>query len=52
MGGRGGTLARVVENKIEASYARSHLLERRREVMEAWRKYVSPDSMYDGPGTT
>jgi integrase len=29
-------LAHVVQNKAEAAYARSDLLERRRPVMEAW----------------
>ena len=34
-------LAHVVKNKVEAAYARSDLLERRREVMEAWTQYVT-----------
>ncbi|MCP1538110.1 integrase [Methylorubrum extorquens] len=29
-------LAHAVENKVEAAYARSDLLERRRELMEQW----------------
>ena len=33
-------LAHVVRNKVEAAYARSDLLERRREVMEAWSDYL------------
>ena len=32
-------LARGVNNGVEAAYARSDLLERRREVMEAWCQY-------------
>ena len=35
------SLAHVVKNKVEAAYARSDLLERRREVMQAWSDYVS-----------
>ena len=34
-------LAHVVKNSVEAAYARSDLLERRREVMQAWGRYVS-----------
>ena len=34
-------LAHVVKNKVEAAYARSDLLERRRKVMEAWGAYVT-----------
>lgn len=34
-------LAHVVSNKVEAAYNRTDLLERRREVMEAWGRYVS-----------
>ena len=33
-------LAHVVKNKVEAAYARSDLLERRREVMERWSEYL------------
>ena len=32
-------LAHVIRNQAEAAYARSDLLERRREVMEAWAEY-------------
>ena len=35
-------LARVVQNKVEAAYARSDLFERRRRLMEAWAAYVVP----------
>ena len=38
-------LAHAVRNQVEAAYARSDLLDRRREVMEAWAEYcasVSP----------
>lgn len=34
-------LAHVVRNKVEATYARGTLFERRREVMEAWAIYVA-----------
>jgi integrase len=34
-------LAHVVKNQVEAAYARSDLLERRREVMQKWADYVS-----------
>ena len=33
-------LAHVVKNKVEAAYARSDLLDRTREVMEAWAAYL------------
>ena len=36
-------LAHVVKNKVEAAYARSDLLERRREVMRAWSEYIAGD---------
>lgn len=35
------SLAHVLKNKVEAAYARSDLLDRRREVMEAWAQYVA-----------
>ena len=34
-------LAHVVRDKVEAAYARTDLLERRRQVMEAWAQYIS-----------
>ena len=34
-------LAHVVRNQVERAYARSDLLERRREVMEAWSDYLA-----------
>ena len=34
-------LAHVVQNRVEAAYARSDLLDRRREVMEAWADYLA-----------
>ena len=34
-------LAHTIRNKAEAVYARTNLLERRREVMEAWSGYLS-----------
>ena len=33
-------LAHVVQNKVEAAYARSDLFERRRRLMEDWAIYV------------
>ena len=33
-------LAHVVQNKVEAAYARSDLFERRRLLMDDWAKYV------------
>ena len=36
-------LAHVVENKVEAAYARSDLFERRQNLMEAWAAYLSVD---------
>ena len=37
-------LAHVVRNKVEAAYARGTLFARRREVMEAWGRYVAKGS--------
>ena len=34
-------LAHVVKNKVEAAYARSDLLDRRRDVMQAWAAYLA-----------
>ena len=34
-------LAHVVKNQVEAAYARSDLLERRREVMQSWADYIA-----------
>ena len=34
-------LAHVVQNRVEAAYARSDLLDRRREVMQAWAAYLA-----------
>ena len=36
-------LAHVVKNKVEAAYARSDLLDRRREVVEAWAAYLASE---------
>ena len=35
-------LAHVVQNKVEAAYARSDLFERRRRLMDEWAAYVGP----------
>ena len=37
-------LAHVVQSKVEAAYARSDLLERRRELMDAWAAYIEGES--------
>ena len=37
-------LAHVVQNKVEAAYARSDLFERRRLVMNDWSAYLAGDS--------
>ena len=36
-------LAHVVKNKVEAAYTCSDLLDRRREVMEAWADYLASE---------
>ena len=36
-------LAHVVKNRVEAAYARSDLLDRRREVMQAWAAYLASE---------
>ena len=38
-------LAHVVQNKLEAAYARSNLFERRRRLMDDWSAYLDR-----GPG--
>ena len=35
-------LAHVIANKVEAAYRRGDLLERRRELMEAWAAFLVP----------
>ena len=37
-------LAHVVQNKVEAAYARSHLFERRRRLMDDWAEYLRGES--------
>lgn len=37
-------LAHTIANKVEAAYRRGNLLEKRRELMEAWAEFASPDS--------
>ena len=34
-------LAHTIENKVEAAYRRGDLLEKRREMMQAWSKYTT-----------
>lgn len=43
-------LAHKIGNKVERSYARSDMLERRRAVMEAWSDYVTGKDRADGAG--
>ena len=38
------SLSHVVKNKVEVAYARSDLLEPRREVMQAWSRYIRGES--------
>ena len=33
-------LAHVIPNKVEAAYARSDLLDKRRALMDAWARYL------------
>ena len=35
-------LAHTLKNKAEAAYARSDLFDRRRELMDAWARYLNP----------
>ena len=42
-------LAHVVQNKVEAAYARSDLFERRRRLMEDWSAYLASEPREDGP---
>ena len=34
-------LAHVIKNTVEAAYRRSDLLDQRREVMDAWARYIT-----------
>ncbi len=38
-------LAHTIENKVEAAYRRSDLLEKRREMMQAWEQYLNDASV-------
>ena len=45
-------LAHVVQNKVEAAYARSDLFERRRLLMDDWASYLGRNRSHEGvPGT-
>ena len=45
-------LAHVVQNKVEAAYARSDLFERRRRLMDDWASYLGGNRRHEGvPGT-
>lgn len=37
-------LAHVIENRVEAAYARSDLLQRRRDMMEQWARFALPSN--------
>ena len=37
-------LAHVVQNRVEAAYARSDLFERRRRLMDDWARYLAQGS--------
>jgi len=41
-------LAHTIENKVEAAYRRGDLLEKRRELMEAWSNFISSIDNLDG----
>ncbi|MCY3843633.1 MAG: site-specific integrase, partial [Acidobacteria bacterium] len=43
-------LAHVVQNKVEAAYARSDLFERRRRLMDDWSEYLGPVRCRREPG--
>ena len=45
-------LAHVVQNKVEAAYARSDLFERRRLLMDDWSEYLRPSIVALRPATT
>ena len=44
-------LAHVVQNKVEAAYARSDLFERRRQLMEDWAAYLSGEPILPSPAS-
>ena len=43
-------LAHVVQNKVEAAYARSDLFERRRRLMDDWASYLGRNRSQEGTG--
>ena len=43
-------LAHVVQNKVEAAYARSDLFERRRRLMDDWADYLADTRPEQAPG--
>ena len=42
-------LAPVIQNKVEAVYARSHLFERRRRLMDDWAAYLAGERETQAP---
>ena len=45
-GGQACDVAHVVQNKVEAAYARSDLFKRRRLLMDDWARYLTRDGPY------
>ena len=45
-------LAHVVQNKVEAAYARSDLFERRRRLMDDWAAYLDNEQRSDEPAAS
>ena len=45
-------LAHVVQNKVEAAYARSGLIERRRRLMDDWAAYLEGEHRPEDPPAT
>ena len=45
-------LAQVIQNKVEAAYARSDLFERRRRLMDDWSAYLASQPREDGPSSS
>ena len=43
-------LAHVIQNKVEAAYARSDLFERRRRLMDDWAAYLAATNVADAEG--
>lgn len=46
------TLAHTIENKVEAAYRQNDLLEKRRDMMQAWETYVLFPTATESPNQT